>query len=166
MYKKGPTIGWPRELDHPRVTLVDVILSATQLMFVNIFILVLKSFSIWLNAGIDFLEFRPSEIAAAVTISVSVDIPKAVSSLIHVEKVNMLSPPKKKKTLIGISLVWVIIYKLTKFTRLSYIHKLFLSYVVFQVQKFCYLDASMSKKSFVNFVPLCSIFVFVLAFAL
>ncbi|PSS21484.1 Cyclin-D2-1 like [Actinidia chinensis var. chinensis] len=40
--------------------------------------------------GIDFLEFRPSEIAAAVAISVSVDIHKAVSSLIHVEKGRVL----------------------------------------------------------------------------
>lgn len=46
------------------------------------------------NAGIDFLEFRPSEIAAAVAISVSgeikavVDIDRAISSFIHVEKVK------------------------------------------------------------------------------
>lgn len=48
-----------------------------------------------LNAGIDFLEFRPSEIAAAVAISVAaetktVDIEKAISVLIqHVEKVYL-----------------------------------------------------------------------------
>ncbi|XP_057491043.1 cyclin-D4-1-like [Actinidia eriantha] len=45
--------------------------------------------------GIDFLEFRPSEIAAAVAISVSVEmqavgIHKAGSSFIHVEKVRVL----------------------------------------------------------------------------
>lgn len=48
------------------------------------------------NAGIDFLEFRPSEIAAAVAISVSeeikavVDIDRAVSCFIHIEKVKQL----------------------------------------------------------------------------
>lgn len=48
------------------------------------------------NAGIDFLEFRPSEIAAAVAISVSeeikavVDIDRAVSRFIHKEKVKQL----------------------------------------------------------------------------
>ena len=46
-----------------------------------------------MNAGIDFLEFRPSEIAAAVAISVSVEmqtlaIDKAISSFIFVEKVK------------------------------------------------------------------------------
>lgn len=46
-----------------------------------------------LNAGIDFLEFKPSEIAAAVAIHVSgkiqvVDIPKAVSCFIHLEEVR------------------------------------------------------------------------------
>lgn len=46
------------------------------------------------NAGIDFLEFRPSEIAAAVAISVvgegqTVHTEKAISVLIQlVEKVN------------------------------------------------------------------------------
>lgn len=46
-----------------------------------------------LNAGIDFLEFRPSEVAAAVAISVAgeaktVDIEKALSLLIqNVQKV-------------------------------------------------------------------------------
>ncbi|GFY94065.1 similar to CYCLIN D4;1 [Actinidia rufa] len=40
--------------------------------------------------GIDFLEFSSSEIAAAVAISVSADIHKAVSSLIHVEKGRVL----------------------------------------------------------------------------
>ncbi|EXC14631.1 hypothetical protein L484_008550 [Morus notabilis] len=46
--------------------------------------------------GIDFLEFRPSEIAAAVAISVSgeikavVDIDRAISSFIHVEKGRVL----------------------------------------------------------------------------
>lgn len=45
------------------------------------------------NAGIDFLEFRPSEVAAAVAISVAgeaktVDTEKALSLLVqHVEKV-------------------------------------------------------------------------------
>lgn len=45
------------------------------------------------NAGIDFLEFRPSEVAAAVAISVAregktVDTEKAISLLLqHVEKV-------------------------------------------------------------------------------
>ncbi|KAJ8625063.1 hypothetical protein MRB53_033593 [Persea americana] len=43
--------------------------------------------------GVDFLEFRPSEVAAAVAISVSVeaqtvDFNKALSSCIHVEKVK------------------------------------------------------------------------------
>ena len=46
-----------------------------------------------MNAGIDFLEFRPSEIAAAVAISVSGEmqtlaIDKAISSFIFVEKVK------------------------------------------------------------------------------
>jgi hypothetical protein len=46
-----------------------------------------------LNAGIDFLEFRPSEIAASVAISVSRQmqaevIDKAMSCFIHVEKVK------------------------------------------------------------------------------
>ncbi|PON84773.1 Cyclin [Trema orientale] len=45
--------------------------------------------------GIDFLEFKPSEIAAAVAISVSgeikaVDIDRAISSLIHVQKGRVL----------------------------------------------------------------------------
>lgn len=52
-----------------------------------------------INAGIDFLEFRPSEIAAAVAISVAgenqtVDIEKAISVIIHhVEKVKLISGP-------------------------------------------------------------------------
>ena len=47
-----------------------------------------------LNAGIDFLEFKPSEIAAAVAISVAVenktvDTEKAISALAqHVQKVK------------------------------------------------------------------------------
>ncbi len=46
-----------------------------------------------LNAGIDFLEFKPSEIAAAVAISVSgelqaVDVVGAISCFTHVEKVK------------------------------------------------------------------------------
>lgn len=46
-----------------------------------------------LNAGIDFLEFRPSEIAAAVAISISgelqpEDIDGAISCFTHVEKVK------------------------------------------------------------------------------
>lgn len=47
-----------------------------------------------LNAGIDFLEFRPSEIAAAVAISIAgetqtVDIEKAISVVIEpIEKVK------------------------------------------------------------------------------
>lgn len=50
-----------------------------------------------MNAGIDFLEFRPSEIAAAVAISVSrqmqaVDIDKALSCFKHVEKVKLVVP--------------------------------------------------------------------------
>lgn len=49
-----------------------------------------------LNAGIDFLEFKPSEIAAAVAISVAresktVDIDKAIFALAqHVQKVKMV----------------------------------------------------------------------------
>ena len=48
-----------------------------------------------LNAGIDFLEFRPSEIAAAVAISIAgetqtVDIEKAISAVIEpVKKVKL-----------------------------------------------------------------------------
>lgn len=47
-----------------------------------------------LNAAIEFLEFKPSEIAAAVAISVSREdeqaqnIDKAISCFIHVEKVK------------------------------------------------------------------------------
>ena len=46
-----------------------------------------------LNVGIDFLEFKPSEIGAAVAIYVSgeiqaVGIDKAMSCLVHVEKVR------------------------------------------------------------------------------
>ena len=49
-----------------------------------------------LNAGIDFLEFRPSEISAAVAICVTreaqtLDINKAMSNIIPVEKVNNCS---------------------------------------------------------------------------
>lgn len=52
-----------------------------------------------MNVGIDFLEFRPSEIAAAVAISVSgevqaVEIDKAVPYFTQVEKVKRA---KKKK---------------------------------------------------------------------
>lgn len=48
-----------------------------------------------INAGIDFLEFRPSEIAAAVAICISgetqvVDIDKAISCFMHVDKVKRL----------------------------------------------------------------------------
>lgn len=48
-----------------------------------------------MNAGIDFLEFRPSEIAAAVAISVSeeiqaIDIDKAISCFMHLEKVILV----------------------------------------------------------------------------
>lgn len=50
-----------------------------------------------LNAGIDFLEFKPSEIAAAVAISVTgetktvVDTEKAISLLTqHVKKVKLV----------------------------------------------------------------------------
>ena len=55
-----------------------------------------------LNAGIDFLEFRPSEIAASVAISISgeikaVDIDRAISSFIHVEKVKQLVAHKREK---------------------------------------------------------------------
>lgn len=54
-----------------------------------------------LNAGIDFLEFRPSEIAAAVAISVSgevqaVDIDKAMSCFILVGKVNICGAHRNK----------------------------------------------------------------------
>lgn len=58
-----------------------------------------------MNAGIDFLEFKPSEIAAAVAISVSGEdeqaqnIDKAISCFIHVEKVNLkfwLDPTRNK----------------------------------------------------------------------
>lgn len=48
------------------------------------------------NAGIDFLEFKPSVIAAAVAISFAVktetvDSEKALSALVHhVQKVNMV----------------------------------------------------------------------------
>ena len=52
-----------------------------------------------MNAGIDFLEFKPSEIAAAVAISVTgeaktvVDTEKAISVLSqHVEKVKVSAP--------------------------------------------------------------------------
>lgn len=53
-----------------------------------------------MNAGIDFLEFRPSEVAAAVAISVSrqmqaVDIDRAMTCFIYVAKVkkkNMVVP--------------------------------------------------------------------------
>ena len=53
-------------------------------------------------AGIDFLEFRPSEIAAAVAISVSVEmqtlaIDKAISSFIFVEKVKKMVVPTEVK---------------------------------------------------------------------
>lgn len=49
------------------------------------------------NAGIDFLEFKPSEIAAAVAISVSrelqaFEIDKAITCVVIVEKVNMVIP--------------------------------------------------------------------------
>ena len=49
-----------------------------------------------MNAGIDFLEFKPSEIAAAVAISVAVetktvDTEKAISVLTyHVQKVKLV----------------------------------------------------------------------------
>lgn len=54
-----------------------------------------------MNAGIDFLEFRPSEIAASVAISVSRQmqaevIDKAMSCLIHVEKVRRVVPTEIK----------------------------------------------------------------------
>jgi cyclin D1/2/4 len=54
-----------------------------------------------LNAGIDFLEFRPSEIAASVAISVSRQmqaeaIDKALSCLIQVEKVKLVVPTEIK----------------------------------------------------------------------
>lgn len=50
-----------------------------------------------LNAGIDFLEFRPSEVAAAVAISVSgeiqaLDIDTVMSSFILIEKVILVVP--------------------------------------------------------------------------
>lgn len=49
-------------------------------------------------AGIDFLEFRSSEIAAAVAISVSKemqanDIDKAMPCFIHVQKVKFVGAP-------------------------------------------------------------------------
>lgn len=56
-----------------------------------------------LNAGIDFLEFKPSEIAAAVAIFVAeeniqaIDIEKAMSGLILIEKVLFVVPTRKKK---------------------------------------------------------------------
>lgn len=52
-----------------------------------------------LNAGIDFLEFKPAEIAAAVAMCVSgemqaMDIDKALSCLIGVDKVGLhVGPP-------------------------------------------------------------------------
>lgn len=54
-----------------------------------------------LNAGIDFLEFRPSEIAAAVAISVSgevkpVDINRAMSCFILVGKVKICGAHRNK----------------------------------------------------------------------
>lgn len=58
----------------------------------------INGFDAWeLIAGIDFLEFRPSEIAAAVAISISrqiqeVDIDKAMSCFKHVEKVKLVVP--------------------------------------------------------------------------
>lgn len=59
--------------------------------------LVKKSIQFILNTmkGIDFLEFRPSEISAAVAICVTreteeVDIDKAMSGIIHFEKVRIL----------------------------------------------------------------------------
>lgn len=58
----------------------------------------MDSMNCWngINAGIDFLEFRPSEIAAAVALCISgevmqgVDIEKAISCFTHVEKVKRL----------------------------------------------------------------------------
>lgn len=50
-----------------------------------------------LIAGIDYLEFRPSEIAAAVAVSVlkelqAIEIDKAIIDLLVVEKVRLLFP--------------------------------------------------------------------------
>ena len=56
-----------------------------------------------MNAGIDFLEFKPSEIAAAVAIFVAeeniqaIDTEKAMSGLILIEKVLFVVPTRKKK---------------------------------------------------------------------
>lgn len=53
------------------------------------------------NAGIDFLEFKPSEIAAAVAIFVAeetqaIDVEKAMSFFVLVEKVLLVVPTKIK----------------------------------------------------------------------
>ena len=53
-----------------------------------------------MNAGIDFLEFKASEIAAAVAVCVSEeikDIDKAMSCLIHVDEVKILVAPTTEK---------------------------------------------------------------------
>lgn len=66
-----------------------------------------------MNAGIDFLEFRPSEIAAAVAMCVSgeiqpIDIDKAMSCFIHVEKVNN-SGAHRNKNIDMTNLLWKVI---------------------------------------------------------
>lgn len=56
-----------------------------------------------MNAGIDFLEFKPSEVAAAVAISVTgetktVDNEKAISALTqHVKKVKLVVQNPKRE---------------------------------------------------------------------
>ena len=65
----------------------------------------------WLiNVGIDFLEFKPSEIAVAIAISVlaeiqAVDVAKAVSYFTHLEKVMKTQVPKML-ALMGILSKW------------------------------------------------------------
>lgn len=70
-----------------------------------------------MHAGIDFLEFRPSEIALAVAISISgelqaPDMNKAILSFPYMEKViqkelcfNFVFPPKKQ-----IFVYWVALF--------------------------------------------------------
>lgn len=66
-----------------------------------------------MNAGIDFLEFKPSEIAAAVAISVTgktlaVDIDKTMSCFVVLEKVKLVVPTYTKPlTITNSSLLYI-----------------------------------------------------------
>ncbi|KAG7994185.1 hypothetical protein I3843_01G044300 [Carya illinoinensis] len=90
------TLGWRMQAFTP-FSFIDYFLSKTNIVQHQLTLSLSRSVQIILSTvkGIDFLEFRPSEVAAAVAISVSkqmqaVDIDRAMTCFVYVEKGRVL----------------------------------------------------------------------------